>query len=143
MPRKNRLIRERAKRLQAQIDRNELVSRTPGGKPLQNQFKGHVRDLARAYTELSIQVLVTLQTFSKSDNIRLLAATTLLERGWGKPAQTIVGDEDNPVMHRHVHEVRRTIIRPKAVNDENHQSGPVLSDVEFTSSRGVRTTSGS
>lgn len=134
MPRKNRLIRERARRLREQIDRNELVSRTPGGKALRNQFKGHVRDLARAYTEISIATLVRLQGPKENANVQLLAATALLERGWGKPAQTIVGDEENPVQHRVVHEVRRTIVRPKAANDENDKSGPIISDIEFSRS---------
>lgn len=111
MPRKQRLVKERARRLAAQVDADH-VSKSPGGKVLKNQFAGHVRDIARAYTEVTMAELIKLATKSKSENMRLLASTAILERGWGKPAQAHVGgdDGDNPI--RHVHEVRRTIVRP-------------------------------
>lgn len=120
MPRRNRLIRERAKRLQAEIEKEEYKSRTPGGKLLRNQFRGHVRDLARAYTEVAIEELAKLMTRSKSEATRLLAATTILERGWGKPAQAIIGPDEgeNPV--RVVHEIKRSLVRaPQRADNEN------------------------
>jgi len=43
---------------------------------------------------------------------RVAAANSLLDRGWGKPAQAIVGgDEDDPAV-KMIHEVRRTIVNP-------------------------------
>jgi hypothetical protein len=41
---------------------------------------------AREATEASVQVLVDLRDNAKSDTVRLQAAKTLLEYGWGKPA---------------------------------------------------------
>lgn len=108
MPRKQRLVRERAKRLAAQIDETH-VSRSPGRKRLKDQFMGHVRDIARAHTEVAMSELVKLMTKSKSENMRLLSATAVLERGWGKPAQAHVGEEDGAPI-KHIHEIRRTIV---------------------------------
>jgi hypothetical protein len=43
-------------------------------------------ELARAYTPLAIEVLAKVAAHSQSDSARISAATTLLDRGWGKPA---------------------------------------------------------
>lgn len=113
MPRKQRLVKERARRLAAQMDKDH-VAKSPGGKALKDQFRGHARDIARAYTEVAMAELVKLATKSKSENMRLLSSTAILERGWGKPAQAHVGGEDGDNPIRHVHEVRRTIVRPSS-----------------------------
>src|SRR5262249_8502322 len=130
MPRRQRLIRERAKRLQREIDRNEYVARTPNGAPLRNQLRGHARDLARMYTEVSVETLYILMTKSKTDSIRLLAASTMLERGWGKPGQAITGpDGEGEAVVRHVHEVKRTLVRAEkpAADNENGKLRPEVS----------------
>jgi hypothetical protein len=113
MPRRQRLVRERARKLAQQIEDNPRSEQKRNSRPLKNQFQGHVRDIAKAYTEVAMAELIKLATKSKSENMRLLAASAILERGWGKPAQAHVGGEadDNPI--RHVHEVRQTIIDPK------------------------------
>lgn len=130
MPRRNRLIKERARRLEAELNKADHVAKSRGGKVLKNQFKGHVRELARAYTEVAMEELIRLMTKSKSDNIRLLASSTVLERGWGKPAQAISGpDGEGEAVMRHVHEVKRTLVRPKAANDQDRQLRPELSVV--------------
>jgi len=126
MPRKQRLIRERARRLRDQMDMGDYVAKSAHGQKLRNQFKGHVRDLARAYTEISIETLVRLQGRKQNPNVQLLAATALLERGWGKPAQTIMGDQDNPVQVNHVHEIKRTFVRADAANDEDRKLRPEI-----------------
>lgn len=111
MPRKNRLIKERARKLAQQIDATpDRVARSPGRKKLKNQFEGHVRDLARAYTEVAIEQLAALMTKSKNENMRLLASSAVLERGWGKPSQAVVGGEPDEPAIKHVHEVRTTFI---------------------------------
>ncbi len=113
MPRRQRLVRERAKRLAAEIEDNPRTKQKKSKRELKNAFQGHVRDIARAYTEVAMAELIKLMTKSKSENMRLLSASAVLERGWGKPAQTHVGGDasENPI--RHVHEVKRTIIDPK------------------------------
>lgn len=56
-----------------------------------------VQALAQEETERALQALVAVATTSRSDAARVSAATALLDRGWGKPAQMIVGDPENPI----------------------------------------------
>jgi hypothetical protein len=94
------------------------MEQTPGkgkrNRTLEKVLTANVRDIAKAYTEVMLAELIKLATKSKSENMRLLAANSVLERGWGKPAQAHVGGDegDNPI--RHVHEVVRKVIDPKA-----------------------------
>jgi len=113
MPRKQRLVKERARRLAQQIeDDPDRVARSPGRKVLKDQAMAHARDIARAYTEVAMAELIKLAQRSKSENMRLLSAMAILERGWGKPAQAHVGGDEGDSPIRHVHEIRRTIIDP-------------------------------
>lgn len=67
-------------------------SPNPGGKP-----KGVVEviQLARKHTKLAIETLVEIAQ-SGPPNARAQAAQALLDRGWGKPSQTIVNVSDIP-----------------------------------------------
>lgn len=49
-----------------------------------------VRELAREQTEAAIQALVDALSDEKT---RVSAAVALLDRGWGKPAQAITGED--------------------------------------------------
>lgn len=75
-------------------------SGNPGGRP---KTVGHVRDLAQAHTEDAIRALVGVIKSTKAPPAaRVSAATALLDRGWGRPAQPIGGAEDlPPIKHRH------------------------------------------
>jgi hypothetical protein len=55
-----------------------------------------VQQAAQGYTEKSIKVLADLLE-SDSEKIRLEAAREMLDRGVGKPIQTLASDEDNPI----------------------------------------------
>lgn len=56
-----------------------------------------VREAARAHTEAAIAVLAAALQDDQTKN-RILAANSLLDRAWGKPAQSVVGpDGDGPV----------------------------------------------
>lgn len=55
-----------------------------------------VQQAAQGYTEKSIQVLAALLD-SGSEKIRLEAAREMLDRGVGKPIQTLASDEENPI----------------------------------------------
>ena len=60
-----------------------------------------VRSLARVHTEPAIKTLVGIMNQKKaSDTARIQASNSLLDRGWGKPAQAlqIRGDPDSPVI---------------------------------------------
>lgn len=73
-------------------------SGNPGGRPAVIK---HVRDLARANTELAINTLVEIAGDEKtSPAARVSAATSLLDRAWGKPSQPVGGADDlGPVRH--------------------------------------------
>ena len=59
-----------------------------------------IKSLARSHTESALAVLAGIMNQSEAPPAaRVSAATALLDRGWGKPAQAITGgdDDDNPV----------------------------------------------
>lgn len=59
-----------------------------------------IRSLARAHTEKAIKVLVGIMNQPNApEAARIAAATAILDRGWGKPKQAIIGgDEDDPAL---------------------------------------------
>ena len=61
-------------------------SGNPGGRPKET---GHVRELARQHTGESIATLAAIMG-DKSENARarVAAAEALLDRAWGRPAQS-------------------------------------------------------
>ena len=62
-------------------------SGNPGGRP---SGLGEIREIARKHTDEAIQVLVMVMSDVKAaPAARVGAATALLDRGWGRPAQTI------------------------------------------------------
>ncbi|MFB6451781.1 hypothetical protein [Bradyrhizobium tunisiense] len=60
---------------------------------------------------------------------RVLAANALLDRGWGKPLQTIASEDDKPLQL--VHRIERVIVHPgdnvtmEAVIEESVQRMPI------------------
>lgn len=62
------------------------VCANPGGRPKGLQ---EVRELARQYTASAIKTLVHICEKGKHERARVAAAETLLNRGWGKPLQTV------------------------------------------------------
>jgi hypothetical protein len=73
-------------------------SGNPGGRP--KEAIG-IKALALAHCERSIEVLAQLLN-SADEKSRIAAANALLDRGIGKPTQTIAGDPENPlVMEKH------------------------------------------
>ena len=60
---------------------------------------------------------VAVRSNSTWDPARVQASIALLDRGWGKPKQTIAGDEKNPLAMQ-ISEIRHTIVdhRPKTEN---------------------------
>ncbi len=54
-----------------------------------------IKSLARAYTEKAIETLGGIMSQpSCPESARVAAATALLDRGWGKPAQALVGGDE-------------------------------------------------
>ncbi len=54
-----------------------------------------IRSLARSHTESAINVLAGIMTAQTApEGARVSAAQCLLDRGWGKPSQTIEAGEE-------------------------------------------------
>jgi hypothetical protein len=74
-----------------------------------------IRSLARSYTEMAIQALAGVAQNGQSESAKVAAAEALLSRGWGKPAQPLVGgDDDDPAIR--FQQIVRTIVRPPDSN---------------------------
>jgi len=59
----------------------------PPGAP--NKLTRPLKELAAQYTEDSIHTLVTLRDHAESEQVRLLAANSLLDRAHGRPRQEV------------------------------------------------------
>ena len=68
-------------------------SGNPGGRP---KGTAEVRELARKHTEAAIKKLAAIMTKGQSEQAQIMAASLLLDRGWGKPTQPISGDDEQP-----------------------------------------------
>lgn len=69
------------------------VSGNPGGRAKTDL---RVKELAKERTALALDTLAYICEHGESEAARVGAAEALLNRGWGKPAQAIVGgDEDD------------------------------------------------
>ena len=71
------------------------VSGNPGGRP---KVIGEVRDLAREHTVTAIDTLVSIMC---NENVaaaaRITAAQAILDRGYGKPSQSMRIEEQRPM----------------------------------------------
>ncbi len=63
-----------------------------------------IRSMARTHTEKALKTLAAIMRQTKAPPAaRVAAAQALLDRGWGKPAQVVTGDESGlpiSVIHR-------------------------------------------
>jgi len=72
-----------------------------------------IRSLARSHTEQAINVLVGVMGQTDAPPAaRVSAANSILDRGWGKPAQPIDGDGDGGAIEL-IHRIERVIVDPK------------------------------
>jgi hypothetical protein len=77
------------------MDKNSVMAKfakgqsgNPGGRP---SGLGEIREIARQHTDEAVQVLVNVMNdATAAPAARVGAATALLDRGWGRPAQTIL-----------------------------------------------------
>jgi hypothetical protein len=72
-------------------------SGNPGGRPKLPEEIRHVRVLAREYTMQAVTALVAVMTSSKNDSARVSAANALIDRGWGKSEQPLVGADGGAI----------------------------------------------
>jgi hypothetical protein len=62
-------------------------SGNPGGRP---KGEGEIREIARQHTDAAIRTLVRVMSNKKaSHGAQVAAASALLDRGWGRPQQSI------------------------------------------------------
>lgn len=123
-------------------------ARAGAGRPLgsKNKTVPLVKELARTYTESAVLELARIAGLRKyaddapigkrgkmmpgsgSDQARIMAINTILDRGWGKATQPISGDEDGPPIQ--TQRVTRRIIDPLAeVTPDNDDDPLPLPDV--------------
>jgi hypothetical protein len=65
------------------------VSGNPGGRP--KELAG-IQELARKHAPDAIKTLVQVASKGKSESARVAAASSLLDRGYGRPPQFNTGD---------------------------------------------------
>ncbi len=72
------------------------VSGNPSGRPKE---AAEVKTLARAHSQEAVTRLVDLMRSSADERTIIAACNSILDRGLGKPAQAIVGgdEEDSPL----------------------------------------------
>lgn len=64
------------------------------------EAKQALEALAREHTDVALDALAAVAKSSESDAARVSASVALLDRGYGRPRQQIVGDPDKPIDHR-------------------------------------------
>jgi hypothetical protein len=70
-----------------------------------------IRSLARSHTRAALNVLVAVMRNTKATPpARVAAANAILDRGWGKPTQSL-GNDDNAL--ELIHRIERVIVRPE------------------------------
>ncbi|QPF95165.1 hypothetical protein IC761_11050 [Bradyrhizobium commune] len=70
-----------------------------------------IRTLARSHTRTAIKVLVgVMRSDDATPAARVSAANAILDRGWGKAAQTMENGEDGVLQL--IHRIERIIVHP-------------------------------
>ncbi len=76
-----------------------------------------IRSLARSHTRTALSVLVrVMRSKDATAAARVSAANAILDRGWGKPTQSVETDVDTLEL---IHKIERIIVHPEIVHPEN------------------------
>lgn len=62
-----------------------------------NKQPSEVKELARSYTADAIYVLYKIAMNGESEAARVSAANAILDRGHGKPSQSLTGEDGTPL----------------------------------------------
>lgn len=81
--------------------------------------------MARVHTAQALGVLAKIMLHPKAPaSARIAAAQTILDRGWGKPAQAIVGSDEHPPVRAH-QRIELVIVKPQNPDGERSVSETV------------------
>ena len=77
-----------------------------------------VRSLARSHTRTAINALLgVLRSKDATHAARVSAATAILDRGWGRPAQALQNGDDGAL--ELIHRIERVIVNPESSANES------------------------
>mgnify|MGYP000577886164 CR=1 FL=1 len=76
-----------------------------------SKAKREIAEEAKQFASAALATLVDVAQNSDSDSSRVSAAVAILDRGYGKPHQAHVGDDDEPAI-KHDHKVEWVIVDP-------------------------------
>lgn len=80
----------------------------PKGSP--NKITADIKAAAQQYTDDALQTLAQIMKAGESEAARVAAANSILDRGYGKPKQSLDVDAD---VKAFVTKIERVIVRPK------------------------------
>ena len=87
------------------------LPKTGGRKPgVRNKITADVKEAAQAFTADAIETLASIMRASESDAARVAAANAILDRGHGKPKQSVDVDAN---VKAAVTQIRRTLVDPR------------------------------
>lgn len=76
-----------------------------------------IRSLARSHTRTALNVLVGIMRNTKATPpARVAAANAILDRGWGKPTQSLSNDDSALEL---IHRIERVIVHPESEAEVN------------------------
>ena len=77
-----------------------------------------IRSIARSHTRKAINVLVgIMRSETATAAARVTAANAILDRGWGKPPQSIQGSDGGAL--ELIHRIERVIVSPENPDSED------------------------
>jgi hypothetical protein len=92
-----------------QSERPKKIGRPKGAV---NKITADVRALAREYGPAAIRELYRLATTAESEAARVAAIKELLDRGYGRSAQPVIGGADDDPAIRHQGRIEIVIVDP-------------------------------
>src|SRR5579872_6147392 len=82
-----------------------------------------IRSMARSHTKTALNVLVAVMRNTKATPpARIAAANAILDRGWGKPTQSLGNDEGALEL---IHRIERVIVHPDHVSGDDSRGESV------------------